>query len=391
MEGNTSMNETEEFQATTLSTSLTISFRVGGCFIILLNSLTFLTVSLKKNNSMQVYSLQIICLSANDILAGVATVLLSLVEIPVLGGSFVKCASILMFAILTQSASLFNIFGIAVYRFIALKNLKIRNSWNDKFTIGTSVLSWIVSSSLCAIPVYLYSDSDGFAERRHCSLYSLYGHNAQSAIFISFIGSFLIPLIFTNVIYVTLYCTMLKVKTHPSSSSNTAGNSNILHMNVIPQGDNSTKRETQQASLVSTLTKQYENQHPSTSRLHVPGVRRINVLPMTSPSLNAITSNRSSNILLSPESLTTQRIKRAFTLIGFVLFCLNACSLPCVAVVIIRYIQFNGHVNRNVLASLFGLVCLNSLINPLLYAAVIPDFRAPIIEALRNLRRTIIR
>jgi hypothetical protein len=182
--------------------------RSQSLIIIMLNFAVLIILASKKSKFPAVYWLQIVCLAFNDFLAGIANFAISFVDHPYFTESNINCAVVVVFLFSSQSASLYNIFGISIHRYVVLKRCNIHsNVWKHQYTLLCTAIAWTVSLLLCSLPVLMFSKTTTFNEAKFCSVQTLFGANVKSGMII-LMGSFIFPLLFTNILYIVLFCVL---------------------------------------------------------------------------------------------------------------------------------------------------------------------------------------
>lgn len=182
--------------------------RSQSLIIVFLNFAVLIILVSNKGKFPAIYWLQIICLAFNDFLAGVANFIISFVDHPYFKDSNINCTVAVVFLFASQSASLYNIFGISIHRFVVLKKSNIySNVWRHRHTLLSTAIAWTVSLVLCILPVLLFSNATAYKEANYCSVQTLFGANVKSAMII-LMGSFILPLLFTNILYIVLFCAL---------------------------------------------------------------------------------------------------------------------------------------------------------------------------------------
>lgn len=397
-----SANQTEAAGIEFISMHTTIGsmMRLEGAIIVALNITVVLTLSIKKDKFPSVYWLQLLCLASNDTLAGLANFFISFIDVPFIGDSLVNCASVIAFMLITQSASLFNIFGISVHRFLILKGYNRSGFiWRPYYTIICTVTAWTLSTLLCMTPILLYHKPASYANIKYCAMEHIFGADKRKGMLSMVVGPFMIPLVFINIIYVVLVC---KFRTSANRIRPRVATMNTSSVPTIKMNLSEESTSASPGNHKPNGPELYDNSTPSGHKkpkpiinnyLQVPNIRIPSAKKSVTKTQHSMKRKMQASTSRCPEqqsswtqSAATKRQRRAFTLLGIILLFLNIFSWPLVVSLILKYTVTTFVFNRNVVLMLFGALCLNSAVNPLLYTARIPEFRTSLLEIILSIR-----
>jgi hypothetical protein len=85
-------------------------------------------------------------------------------------------------------------------------------------------------------------------------------------------------------------------------------------------------------------------------------------------------------------SIRSVRQRRVFKLLGVILILLNICSWPSIITMLYTSQVNESSLKRDNLMLLFTTICFNSVLNPVLYTATIPEFRSFILDKLFKIK-----
>lgn len=421
---------------------ISTGMRFISLLIVVLNTAVFACLVLKKATLPHVYWIQMICLSFNDILAGLSSFMVAFIDFPAFSQSLPLCCGTLAFFISSQAATLYNILIICVRRLKTINNTnnqQIRISQKSVAIITTTVCG--VSFIFCLLPFLIWSQKDASYIKAGCSMETAFGENLKNAMKILF-ATFLVPLLCTNAIYcVVLFILRHKwKKTQPAisvqvmqtvasgssnssdqekksskqtSSENSNCYSNLQSVSNLPSVDRGTSTESGPLK---------NSKYSKTILLHPPLVRQFtssvkaNMISFGSGNKDA-SSNRAvfdtlhnnknhkassktfmerrktdSETLKSSSTTgqehtiirSTMRIQKAYTLLGIVLVLLNVFTWPGVVVLMMEANVSSWSLTRPVKFPLFTTVSWNAVVNPILYTIQIKEFRMALFDMVRS-------
>lgn len=392
--------------------------RTQGTIIVLMNFIVLVTLATKKSKFPTVYWLQIVCLAFNDMLAGIANFAISWIDLPHIKKELAICSIVVVFLYSSQSASLYNIFGICIHRFVVLKRADRNvNVWKHKHTLLCTSAAWVLSIFLCSLPVALYNKPDEYRRFKLCSLKPIFGKDIDKGMFIM-IGSFIVPLIFTNIMYIILFVmlnTVFKsvqpVSTQTQTDTGSSNTDNAFFNRGLPSTSTvvSNKSLSSEKSQVQEPRVQTERMSARSSLfLKVP--KRQNTIKLLSVKnlTEQAPSTRSQQVTIySPQQLESKRSayqtptvqtlqytppmilrqRRAFALLGVILLFLNIFSWPAITALLLTSMVHTISLDRNTLLPLFTTICFNSVVNPILYTATITEFRSALLDMLNYISK----
>lgn len=442
MSVNVSQNSTSGYVSQTISKPVIVLMRAQGTAIVLLNAIVLITLMMKKRTFPAIYWLHIVCLAVNDILAGMANVFISFIDMTFISNSLGSCSIVIVFLFSSQAASLYNIFGICIYRCLSLRRHRISSSiWKDWHTIVSTSTAWILSICLCASPVILFSKPDDYIEKQYCSLESIFGADIAKGTSI-IMGSFILPLMFTNILYAVLFCKSRSNTTRPCSTRTNSENgsmctvsamlldapcpippnrmtfltniakvsvpqcrSNVTSPSIAQRSSDKATRETTSLSIQRNMYDNVEHRRNPVQLLSIqPLYEQNDPKPSTSSNNDCINSDSSNkthvNSFMCSKPVDTPvqkhkrqyisgsilRQRRVFTLLCTILLFLNIFSWPAIISILLAGNMHALSLGRNTLLPLFTTICLNSAINPMLYTATIPEFRFALINILHGIQ-----
>jgi hypothetical protein len=96
--------------------------------------------------------------------------------------------------------------------------------------------------------------------------------------------------------------------------------------------------------------------------------------------VRSYTSGQSQSQRNIPQTLLRQR--KAYTLLGIILLFLNIFTWPAIVALLLTSMINTISIGRETLLPLFTTICVNSVVNPILYTATITEFRSVLCEIL---------
>lgn len=350
-------------------------------------------------------------------LAGIANFAISWIDLPYIREELAICSIVVVFLYSSQSASLYNIFGICIHRFVVLKRADRNvNVWKHKHTLFCTSGAWVLSTFLCSLPVALYNKPDEYRRFKLCSLKPIFGKDIDKGVLIM-MGSFIVPLIFTNIMYIILFC-MLKTVFRTVQPVSTQSQTDNGSSNTVSRRLPSTSTDITDISNKSLPSEKSQEQEPrdqpqrkstrSSLFLKVPERRNtIKLLsvktlaeqsPRTRPEQATIYSQRQmepkrssyQTPTVQPPHFTPQMIlrqRKAFALLGIILLFLNIFSWPAITALLLTSMVHTISLDRSTLLPLFTTICFNSVVNPILYTATITEFRSALLDVLNYISK----
>ncbi|KAL4238393.1 hypothetical protein ACF0H5_003102 [Mactra antiquata] len=370
---------------------------VEGFAIVALNLAVLLILVARKKNFPSVYRVQLLCLAVNDMLVGVGDFLLCLVDEPYIKNRYSNCAIVLVFTLVAQSASLYNIFGICIHRFLLLKRCNQNSfTWKHCYTIGCTILAWTLGTSLCFIPFIPYHKTEEYTNINYCSLPTMLKEDLRKGVWIMMMGAYLMPLIFVNIIYAVLFYNMKRLvcriePAYAGTSSNGIPNAHRCkpfssHIETITlYAAELDSKGPSNKGLKSTLHKcpNAYFKRPKCNGLFIKKKRNNDPSGPGNSDANKDPSSVPPRYLL--HSTRSIRERSIFNLLGIILLLLNAFTWPGIAGMAMAVVLSSSKVDRNIMIPMITIMSLNSAVNPLLYSMRIPEFRSSLKEIRKSM------
>lgn len=368
---------------------LLILLKLNGTVIVVLNSLVLTCLIVKKRLfSGRGLWYQLVCLSTNDVLAGVGVILMATVESKDVQRDLELCIIAYAGNIVAQIATLLNILAICMRRFFAVKynhrfGKKLYEPW---VSVAQMTTTWGISSLFCMIPFRLWKTR--YVHIEGCSFETIFGSNYNKAVGFLFSG-LIVPLILTNCIYVCTFIMMRRnlkklnkiVPTSGGYTTFTTSSGNItIKIDTLPilKTRIILCNRKNKISTCNKLVNEKLPQHSSRSTIsissNIPFVPTI--LPWTESDSDKgrIRSEAGSDKGSRTDYDTSSAKKRAFVLIGIVLLTVNVLSWPAIIGGILSLIDSLG-IGHGLKVGLLAFVTLNSLVNPFIYTFRVSEFK----------------
>jgi hypothetical protein len=341
--------------------------RLEGVIILIFNIFVLLVLAFQRGKFPPTYWTQIICLAFNDFIAGIAVFLSSFIDSLPIRENIATCGLTVVFLFGSQNASLYNIFGISIFRFIVLRRADTGTRlWQKRHTVFATLFSWTLSVVLCTLPIVLYNKSAEYSATKYCSVQHIFQEDLKQGMLIM-MGSFIVPLLFTNILYLTLFYSLKskwKRVTPVTEAASSVVSCPAPQTLAVTEQIDATRRNTSAQS--ASCAGQY-----SLTNMKPKGYAQ------------CLDSRTSEGHVLSIRSV---RQRRVFKLLGVILILLNICSWPSIITMLYTSQVNKSSLKRDNLMLLFTSICFNSVLNPILYTATIPEFRSFILDKLFKIK-----
>jgi len=418
---------------------------------ILLNVLVMCCMLLRKSHFPDKYWAQMLCMSFNDLLSGTATLFTTFIDHELVANNYVLCSGMIVFFNATQAASLCTVLTTGLARLWVLRKTRptqrVHQVWTQKRLILFMSSIWMFSVSVITSPFLLWSNTEktmGIA----CSFDKIFGDNKNYAAQVV-VGVVLVPLILTNIIYLMLLWILKRpfrqVETAQPTRENRRPKSQGLFTvsgKGIPTGDNhnqmlpkpvmternqfpgypspqpgpsrdtnfsqSTERKQKKITTIGSLTvtdkgidsSQYLGANDRRAVCPIdrptPLLRILNIRSPLNTQEDAVCPDQQngSNPTPSPmarSSRVSERQWKANVVMACIVLCLNVCTWPALIVSIILSQDNSWHLDRDIRFPIFTTISCNALLNPILYAFHVPEFRMSLRYILRSVQNIIVR
>ena len=401
---NVSTNVTVHSDVQTLHPAIKIYVGFQSLIIIFLNFAVLAVICAKRSKFPDIYWLQIVCLTFNDLLAGFSNFLISLIETSYFKDNLDNCCIIFVFLLSSQSASLYNILGISIHRYVVLKRENGNaNVWKHLHTFLCTFFAWAISLSLCSLSVLKFKRKGTDKNTNDdCSFKSILGENVKPGMSVLF-GSFILPLILTNVIYFTLLCvlrtrmeTINPIETKTTNVKKlTRSNSQANETRALDQISGSTNvREVEKELDPKKVSDKIEDTQEAVELLSMRHLRQpkadTDIIATSSAIKDSdVMTRRKGSTSHSEATVQTQkysipqtllRQRKAYNLLGIILIFLNMCTLPAIVALALASVIDTVYLSRDFLFLLFSTICFNSFVNPIIYTIMLTEFRSVLCE-----------
>ena len=381
--------------------SVNIFFKINGFLIIILNLLVLACLIVYRRSFAGSYWYQLTCLSINDVMAGVGVLLMTLQEYDYVRRNIHACSFAFVASIMAQIATLLNITGICIHRFLTAKRISSPDvtSQKSRTPIVLMVTSWTISILYCSFPFIAWKQTS--CEIYSCAFETIFDKNFNKAVGFLFNG-LMIPLILTNVLYMFTYVrikkslnainptTTVSHVTNPSRFESDTSKAKKEKGNTIQPGSscetnvNSNGSSTQGngSTVISVFKDAVHFQAAESNTLSLPSssIQRTGILSTQaccSRSEGAAPPNSNSQIRnAKTTNATKSRRRRSFFLIGLVLFVLNVLTWPSAIISALSMIpRLYVELTYGVKVGLLATITMNSLVNPFIYSLQVKEFR----------------
>ena len=370
------------------STNALIGLRSISALVLLENSIVAVCLFTHKKFSKQEFWLLLVCLCLNDILCGIAMMLISFIDADLFKYNLIGCSVLMTFALSSQLSMLYNIFVICLYRFIFVSCFdRLRFGWRAKMSIYQITGAFTASTTYTALPFMVWSNNNHYITG--CSGPSVFQNNEWKAF--AFIAcGFVLPLIIVNI----LYCvTFVKLRQHLRKRiyfMRRQANYRICSVNE----ENIVKKQDKQLTKVKNLdiSRSRENcvfdmnQINSTQKVakesccerfstnSVPGVMQQEKVLLELPP-DEMELNEHKNVSDKYKHTHRGTQLQCLTLIGLILLLINITTWPAVISSVVEATT-SFKLPLNLKRLVYWLIFNNALINPWLYSLQSSEFRA---------------
>ena len=384
-----SVNETEgqvALSETAIPVTLITVMRITALIILCLNGIVLFCLCMKKQNIPRIYRLQILYLCLTDNMAGFGLLMLSFADYGWIRNDFTPCCFLFGFFVSSQSATLYSVMAICIYRFIIMLRVDKMDQHPSRNKVTCFSISVIIFSFASGFfPFFKWASRNQYPNYATCSVRAIFSENVPKAMKL-YLGTFLIPLLLTNLLYGYLVFINYRKQrqTNPVtifvSDKNSTSSTTKIHENTSRchwSSDKQTLASTAgPASFIPVRQGCLVTTDISNTIRHTNINEQANAGVAALTTKNQVKESNSCTVAASTSGLNSERrAHQSKAVMGYILLFLNMFTLPGVTVLIVSFASESVSFSRGWVIPLVSTVSLNSIINPILYTVRIKEFR----------------